>query len=269
MYVCETYWNSLLSLCLWLWLWLWLFLIISFNVISCHITSCHGISYHVMSYSVLHQNGKTALIQAADGGHTETVTSLLDRGINQEDGNVSYCDACMIVLLYYGTVSCYDIWYQSISLSVDLHVCMRDLLEFSAFSLFLALTLTLSPHLIQCHIMSYSVLHQIGMTALISAACGGHKEIVMSLLDRGADINHKDNVSYCDACMTVLWYCQLTWYLISINITECWLACMYVWLTGIQCFLSVYDSDSDSFSSSPSMSCHIISCRVIFCATSE
>ena len=63
-------------------------------------------SYHVMSYSVLHQYEKTALCHAAGGGHTETVTSLLDRGadINQED-DVSYCDACMIVLLYYGTVS--------------------------------------------------------------------------------------------------------------------------------------------------------------------
>ena len=139
LHVCETYWNSLLSLCLWLWLWLWLFLLISFNVISCH----------VMSYSVLHQNGETALIQVARGGHTETVTSLLDRGadINDKD-TVSYCDACMIVLLYYGTVSWYDIWYQSISLSVDLHVCMWDLLELSAFSLFMTMTLTLSPHLI-------------------------------------------------------------------------------------------------------------------------
>ena len=66
-------------------------------------------SCHVMSYSVLHQYGKTALTNAAHGGHTETVMSLLDRGadINQE-GNVSYCDycdACMIVLLHYGTVS--------------------------------------------------------------------------------------------------------------------------------------------------------------------
>ena len=59
-----------------------------------------------MSYSVLHQDGKTALIHAAYGGHAETVTLLLDRGadINHKD-NVSYCDACMIVLLYYGTVS--------------------------------------------------------------------------------------------------------------------------------------------------------------------
>ena len=59
-----------------------------------------------MSYSVLHQDGETALIHAADGGHTETVTLLLDRGadINHKD-NVSYCDACMTVLLYYGTVS--------------------------------------------------------------------------------------------------------------------------------------------------------------------
>ena len=60
-----------------------------------------------MSYSVLHQNGETALTSEAGGGHTETVMSLLDRGadINQEDDKVSYCDACMIVLLYYGTVS--------------------------------------------------------------------------------------------------------------------------------------------------------------------
>ena len=59
-----------------------------------------------MSYSVLHQYGKTALIQAADGGHTEIVTLLLDRGadINHKD-DVSYCHACMTVLLYYGTVS--------------------------------------------------------------------------------------------------------------------------------------------------------------------
>ena len=64
-------------------------------------------SCHVMSYSVLHQNGWTALTNAARGGHTETVTLLLDRGadINHKDDNVSYCDACMIVLLYYGTVS--------------------------------------------------------------------------------------------------------------------------------------------------------------------
>ena len=63
-----------------------------------------------MSYSVLHQDGDTALTYAARGGHTETVTSLLDRGadINHKD-DVSYCDACMTVLLYYGTVSCYDI----------------------------------------------------------------------------------------------------------------------------------------------------------------
>ena len=74
--------------------------LIPFNVISCH----------VMSYSVLHQYEKIALCHAAGGGHTETVTSLLDRGadINHKD-KVSYCDACMIVLLYYGTVSCYDI----------------------------------------------------------------------------------------------------------------------------------------------------------------
>ena len=51
--------------------------LIPFNVMSCH----------VMSYSVLHQYEKTALCHAAGGGHTETVTSLLDRGadINQED----------------------------------------------------------------------------------------------------------------------------------------------------------------------------------------
>ena len=63
-------------------------------------------SCHVMSYSVLHQDGKTALIHTAGGGHAETVTSLLDRraDINHKD-NVSYCDACMTVLLYYGTVS--------------------------------------------------------------------------------------------------------------------------------------------------------------------
>ena len=86
MYVCVTYWNSVLSLCLWLWLWLWLFLLISFNVIP----------YQVVSYSVLHQNRKTALIWAAGGGHTETVTLLLDRGadIIHKD-RVSYCDACM------------------------------------------------------------------------------------------------------------------------------------------------------------------------------
>ena len=59
-----------------------------------------------MSYSVLHQYGKTALTYAADGGHTETVTLLLDRGadITYKD-RVSYCDACMTALLYYGTVS--------------------------------------------------------------------------------------------------------------------------------------------------------------------
>ena len=63
-------------------------------------------SYHVMSYSVLHQYGKTALSEAAHGGHTETVTLLLDRGADINDKNdVSYCDACMTVLLYYGTVS--------------------------------------------------------------------------------------------------------------------------------------------------------------------
>ena len=49
------------------------------------------------------------------------------------------------------------------------------------------------------HLMSYSVLHQDENTALLRAARGGHAETVMSLLDRGADINHKDNVSYCDA----------------------------------------------------------------------
>ena len=67
-----------------------------------------------MSYSVLHQYGETAFTSAACGGHTETVTLLLDRGadINHKD-DVSYCDACMIVLLHYGTVSWYDIWYQS------------------------------------------------------------------------------------------------------------------------------------------------------------
>ena len=59
-----------------------------------------------MSYSVLHQNGETALIQAARGGHTETVTSLLDGGADVNDKDrVSYCDACMIVLLHYGAVS--------------------------------------------------------------------------------------------------------------------------------------------------------------------
>ena len=98
---------------------------------------------------------------------------------------------------------------------------MWDLLEFSAFSLFMTLTLTVtcSPHLIpfnvmSCHIMSYSVLHQYEKTALINAAHGGHKETVMSLLDRGADINHKDDrVSYCDACMIVLLYFgTFSWY---------------------------------------------------------
>ena len=74
--------------------------------LSPHLIQCHIMSSHVMSYSVLHQNGDTALIQAARSGHTETVTLLLDRGadINDKD-EVSYCDACMIVLLYYGTVS--------------------------------------------------------------------------------------------------------------------------------------------------------------------
>ena len=74
--------------------------------LSPHLIQCHIISYHVMSYSVLHQYGWTALIIAANGGHTEIVTLLLDRGadINQEN-DVSYCDACMIVLLHYGTVS--------------------------------------------------------------------------------------------------------------------------------------------------------------------
>ena len=78
--------------------------------LSPHVIQCHVMSCHVMSYSVLHQNGKTALCHAAGGGRTETVTLLLDRGadINHKD-KVSYCDACMIVLLYYGTVSCYDI----------------------------------------------------------------------------------------------------------------------------------------------------------------
>ena len=63
-----------------------------------------------MSYSVLHQDGWTALIHATRVGCIETVMSLLDRGadINHKD-NVSYCDACMTVLLYYGTVSLYDI----------------------------------------------------------------------------------------------------------------------------------------------------------------
>ena len=74
--------------------------------LSPHLIQCHVISCHVMSYSVLHQYEKTALCHAAGGGHTETVTLLLDRGadINHKD-DVSYCDACMIVLLYYGTVS--------------------------------------------------------------------------------------------------------------------------------------------------------------------
>ena len=54
------------------------------------------------------------------------------------------------------------------------------------------------------HYISFSMLHQYGRTALINAAHGGHKETVMSLLDRGADISYKDNVSYCDACMIVL-----------------------------------------------------------------
>ena len=74
---------------------------------SSHTMSYHVMSRHVMSYSVLHQDGETALTSAAHEGHTETVTLLLDRGadINQENDNVSYCDACMIVLLYYGTVS--------------------------------------------------------------------------------------------------------------------------------------------------------------------
>ena len=59
-----------------------------------------------MSYSVLHQDGNTALTDAAHGGHIEIVTLLLDRGAHINDKNdVSYCDACMIVLLYYGTVS--------------------------------------------------------------------------------------------------------------------------------------------------------------------
>ena len=37
--------------------------------------------------------------------------------------------------------------------------------------------------------------YQIGLTALHYAAAGGHTDVARLLLDRGADVNSRDNVS--------------------------------------------------------------------------
>ena len=41
----------------------------------------------------------------------------------------------------------------------------------------------------------YSIRHQVGWTTLHYAARGGHTELARLLLDRGADVNSKDEVS--------------------------------------------------------------------------
>ena len=42
--------------------------------------------------------------------------------------------------------------------------------------------------------MSFT-LYQIGFTALHYAAAGGHTDVARLLLDKGADVNSRDNVS--------------------------------------------------------------------------
>ena len=51
----------------------------------------------------------------------------------------------------------------------------------------------------------------------MSAADNGHLETVTLLLDRGADINQKDNVSYCYTWLTALYTMAL---LAHINIDD-------------------------------------------------
>ena len=81
-----------------------------------------------------------------------------------------------------------------------------------------SLTLTRPDITILFHITSFRfVFHQDGETALMSAADNGHLETVTLLLDRGADINQKDNVSYCYTWLTALYTMAL---LAHINIDD-------------------------------------------------
>ena len=56
------------------------------------------------------------------------------------------------------------------------------------------LTYLLIELLIQL-LLSSSSRHQVGVTALMIAAQGGHVDTVKLLLDRGASVEEKDNVS--------------------------------------------------------------------------
>ena len=51
-----------------------------------------------------------------------------------------------------------------------------------------------STNNIHCLIM-YSIRHQVGWTTLHYAASSGHTEVAKLLLDRGVDVNSKDEVS--------------------------------------------------------------------------
>lgn len=81
---------------------------------------------------------------------------------------------------------------------------MRDSLTCDALSL----TLTRTQHF---DLISFCALHQNGETALVCAADGGSVATAILLLDRGADINQKDTVSYNDSLMQMSFatQCQL------------------------------------------------------------
>ena len=73
---------------------------------------------------------------------------------------------------------------------------------------------------------------QVGETALAWASCNGHADVVKVLLDKDANIEAADNVSWCDIMYSIdVWYYYMAWCAV--------LYCVGVIFKDVDCILSI------------------------------
>ena len=88
----------------------------------------------------------------------------------------------------------------------------KDRVSYYHASIGMPCTSALSAGIMQCLLSDYELTSntvnlQKGRTAVIHSACNGQTEMLIMLLDRGADINQEDKVSYYYSRMDVSCNC--------------------------------------------------------------
>ena len=96
-------------------------------------------------------------------------------------------------------------FYVFIFINVFNQICMQSIRTWCIFCMYIQNTvftcINLKVHIRTwwSHFISHFLCNQDGTTALMWSSAHDHLEVVAMLLEKGADVNATNNVSYCDA----------------------------------------------------------------------